>query len=200
MRKQDYRKLRGTNKEVFELYNKRKLIYLDTVKLDDYENVYVTADVNIKPKALHRMIKNTNDSIREYQIDNHDLRIIIVSYKDGFESYGQYDAISNCVYYNDVIANKEILLKENIELGHIERHEMWHFKQADDYRKRFKEISLNNYLRYLAYANKKAKKFIDSRGINKDNIGVISVYANVSYRSNRFDEVEAEIMAKKGAK
>ncbi len=200
MRKQNYRKLRGADKEVFELYDKRKLIYLDTVKLDDYENVYVTVNVNIKSKALHRMIKNTNDSIREYQIDNHDLRIIIVSYKDGFESYGQYDAISNCVYYNDVIANKEILLKENIELGHIERHEMWHFKQADDYRKRFKEISLNNYLRYLAYANKKAKKFIDSRGINKDNIGVISVYANVSYRSNRFDEVEAEIMAKKGAK
>ena len=200
MRKQNYRKLRGADKEVFELYDKRKLIYLDTVKLDDYENVYVTVNVNIKSKALHRMIKNTNDSIREYQIDNHDLRIIIVSYKDGFESYGQYDAISNCVYYNDVIANKEILLKENIELGHIERHEMWHFKQADDYRKRFKEISLNNYLRYLAYANKKAKKFIDSRGINKDNIGVISAYANVSYRSNRFDEVEAEIMAKKGAK
>ena len=91
MRKQDYRKLRGTNKETFELCNKRKLIYLDTVKLDDYENVYVTADVNIKPKALRGVIKNTNDSIREYQIDNHDLRIIIVSYKDGFESYEQYD-------------------------------------------------------------------------------------------------------------
>ena len=200
MQKQSYKKLVGDTTQIFEIFNKGFVLKIETVKLIEYKNVYVSKNVFIKPKYLQRIIKNTNEAIREYKIEDDSLKIIIVGSKDGFNSYGQYDAINNIVYYNDVICNKEILLKENIELRHIERHEMWHYKQAIRYRLKYGFITFENYLDYLSYANKLALKLIDRLKINKDNVGEVSMYAKCMYISERYDEVEAEIVAKKGVK
>ena len=200
MQKQSYKKLVGDTTRIFEISNKGFVLKIETVKLIEYKNVYISKNVFIKPKYLQRIIKNTNEAIREYKIENDSLKIIIVSSKDGFNSYGQYDAINNVVYYNDVICNKEILFKENIELGHIERHEMWHYKQAVRYRLKYGFITFENYLDYLFYSKKSALKLIDRLKINKDNVGGISTYAKRMYTAKRYDEVEAEIMAKKGVK
>ena len=200
MQKQSYKKLVGDTTQIFEIFNKGFVLKIETVKLIEYKNVYVSKNVFIKPKYLQRIIKNTNEAIREYKIEDDSLKIIIVSSKDGFNSYGQYDAINNVVYYNDVICNKEILFKENIELGHIERHEMWHYKQSVKYKLKHGFITFDNYLDYLFYSKKSALKLIDRLKINKDNVGEISKYARRMYTAKRYDEVEAEIMAKKGAK
>ena len=200
MQKQSYKKLVGDTTQIFEISNKGFVLKIETVKLIEYKNVYVSKNVFIKPKYLQRIIKNTNEAIREYKIEDDSLKIIIVSSKDGFNSYGQYDAINNIVYYNDVICNKEILLKENIELRHIERHEMWHYKQASLFRNKYGNIGLNNYSNYIKYINLKSKKLINKLGYNEEEISKFSVYAKTMFTVGRFDEVEAEIMAKKGAK
>ena len=200
MQKQSYKKLVGDITQIFEISNKGFVLKIETVKLIEYKNVYVSKNVFIKPKYLQRIIKNTNEAIREYKIEDDSLKIIIVSSKDGFNSYGQYDAINNIVYYNDVICNKEILLKENIELRHIERHEMWHYKQASLFRNKYGNIGLNNYSNYIKYINLKSKKLINKLGYNEEEISKFSVYAKTMFTVGRFDEVEAEIMAKKGAK
>ena len=200
MQKQSYKKLAGDTTQIFEISNKGFVLKIETVKLIEYKNVYVSKNVFIKPKYLQRIIKNTNEAIREYKIEDDSLKIIIVSSKDGFNSYGQYDAINNIVYYNDVICNKEILLKENIELRHIERHEMWHYKQASLFRNKYGNIGLNNYSNYIKYINLKSKKLINKLGYNEEEISKFSVYAKTMFTVGRFDEVEAEIMAKKGAK
>ena len=48
--------------------------------------------------------------------------------------------------------------------------------------------------------NELSWKLIDWLKINKDNVSGISMYAKCMYISERYDEVEAEIIAKKGVK
>ena len=89
---------------------------------------------------------------------------------------------------------------KGVELGHIERHEMWHVKQALIYKTLYENINQENFTHYLNYTNIRAKKYIDSLNLNEDNIGVITEYAYNAYMMGRYDETEAEIKAvKKGA-
>ena len=198
MKIQNYKKIVGTSETFIVKINKlnRKV---KTTKINDYDNVYVSINSSIKPRALHSIIKNTMTAIKEYKIENVDLKIIILSSEDGFNSYGLYDAIGNTVYYNEVISNKDILNREGINIGHIERHEIYHYKQVVRYQNKFGSITENNYTNYIKYTIDMAKKFIDRRGINKDNVSEISAYASKMFMTFRYDEVEAEIYAKKGA-
>lgn len=198
--KQYYRKILGIEKYEFNLVNKGNNISVKTIKLKEYKNVYISNKTHIKPRALQNVIKRINDAIKEYKIKNTSLKIVILNNNDSFYSYGQYDAIDNVVYYNDVITNKIVLGLENIELGHIERHEIWHFKQAEIFRDKYGDITNENYDDYISFISLKAKSHIDSMKINEDNVGEISEYALKAYRVERYDEVEAEIKAKKGTK
>ena len=87
---------------------------------------------------------------------------------------------------------------EKLIIGHVERHEVWHLKQASIYRKQYGIINEDNYSHYLNYINDHAKKYLDSLGVEEDNVGVISEYAYNMYMFGRYDETEAEIKAKKG--
>ncbi len=199
MRIQNYKKITGPIEKLVIRIN--EINYnIEVVKIENYENVFVSINSTIKPRALHAIIKNTREAINEYRIEESDLKIIILSSKDGFNSYGLYDAINNTVYYNEIINDVDVLNGENIKLGHIERHEMYHYKQAENYRIKHNLISKQNHENYIKYITKRAKKYIDSKGINDDNVGEISTYALKTFRVERYDEVEAEIYAKKGAK
>lgn len=79
-----------------------------------------------------------------------------------------------------------------------QRHEVWHLKQASIYRKQYGIINEDNYSNYLKYTNRKAKRYIDSFGLNEDNIVQVSRYAYSSYSLSRYDEIEAEIKAFRG--
>lgn len=105
-------------------------------------------------------------------------------------AYGKYDAINNIVYYIPQIANKEIVGN----VGEIEFHEMWHMKQAENFRRKYGEITRENYLKYIEYSCNQAKKTIDGAGINKYNVNEISDYAMKMYQQGRYDEVEAEYL------
>ncbi len=198
--KQYYRKILGIEKYEFNLVNKGNNINVKTIKLKEYKNVYISNKTHIKPRALQNVIKRINDVIKEYKIKNTSLKIVILNNNDSFYSYGQYDAIDNVVYYNDVITNKIVLGLENIELGHIERHEIWHFKQAEIFRDKYGDITNDNYDDYMEFAIAKAKKSIDKLDMELDNLSEISAYAYNMYKLGRYDEVEAEIKAKKGTK
>lgn len=151
-------------------------------------NVFISDAANIKPKALHQIYQNTIEAMRKYGLSESQLpRIVIVSYEE-LGAYGKYDAATNTVYYIPEI------VKENNELkfGDTEYHEMWHFKQAADYRKSGKDITLENKIDYLRALCGLCKKRIDRLGINRYNVGEISDYAKIMYERGRYDEVEAE--------
>lgn len=109
-----------------------------------------------------------------------------------------YDAVTNTVYYTPAVANEEIMNKD-AGLGNVERHEMWHFKQAEDFRSAGFVITEESRLLYLELLRNKCKAHIDMLGIKDYNVSQISTYAWKSYLKDLYDEVEAEYMVwKKG--
>lgn len=101
MDKQDYRKIEYATKEIFVL-KKHEIV---TYKVKNYKNVFVSSTCHIKPKGLHIILKNVNEAIKEFGIDDKTYKIIILSYNDGMDTYGKYDAISNEIILNEVICD-----------------------------------------------------------------------------------------------
>lgn len=92
---------------------------------------------------------------------------------------------------------------EDVELESVEKHEMWHMKQAYEFCKRhgyvIKRENYDEYLHLLSADCKHllsadCKKRIEEKGINAYNVGNISVYARREFYAGRYDEVEAEFM------
>lgn len=195
MEKQNYKKIEKDELIKFTFNDS----IIEAYKLKNYKRVYVSKNSHIKPKGLHKIIKNINIALKEFKIEDKNYKIIIFSYKDIMNALGTYKAINNVIYLNEIIADEYALKFEDIELGHVERHEILHFKQALIYRKKYGDIVPNNYEHYISYTKTLAKKYLDSLGINEDNVDEISTYASFMYAYQRYDEVEAEIKAKKGA-
>ena len=74
-------------------------------------------------------------------------------------AYGKYDAIQNTVFYIPQIADKKIVENQ----GDIEYHEMWHMKQAENFRSQKGKITKENHREYIHSACKDAKKVIDKQ-------------------------------------
>lgn len=165
---------------------------IDIKRIKTYSGeVYVSDQAEIKPRALHTLNRRTEDALKEWKIPlERKPKIVVVSPDEMPTAYGKYDAMQNTVFYIPQITDSKIVEAQ----GDIEFHEMWHMKQAENFKKRHGEITKENYGEYLQSACEDAKKVIDKAGITKYNVGEISDYAEKMYRLGRYDEVEAEYM------
>ena len=163
-------------------------------KVDSYENVYISDKAKIKPKALHDINQNTEAALKEWGVDLSNKPGIVIVSPDEFSAFGKYDPVENVVYYTPQIADAATM-KDNGGLGFVEYHEMWHMKQADDFRKAGWTITQENRGRYIEELCKRAKKNIDKAGITAYNVREISDYASNKFWEGRYDEVEADYMA-----
>lgn len=165
---------------------------IDIKRVETYSGeVYVSDQAEIKPRALHTLNRRTEDALKEWKIPlERKPKIVVVSPDEMPTAYGKYDAMQNTVFYIPQITDSKIVEVQ----GDIEFHEMWHMKQAENFKKRHGEIAKENYGEYLQSACEDAKKVIDKAGITKYNVGEISDYAEKMYRLGRYDEVEAEYM------
>ena len=165
---------------------------IDIKRIENYSGeVYVSDQAEIKPRALHTLNRRTEDALKEWKIPlERKPKIVVVSPDEMPTAYGKYDAMQNTVFYIPQITDRKIVEAQ----GDIEFHEMWHMKQAENFKKRHGEIAKENYGEYLQSACEDAKKVIDKVGITKYNVGEISEYAEKMYRLGRYDEVEAEYM------
>lgn len=161
-------------------------------KVETYsDEIYVSDKAEIKPRALHTINQRTDQALKEWKISfERKPKIIIVSPDEMPTAYGKYDAIQNTVFYIPQIADSKIVKEQ----GNIEFHEMWHMKQAENFRNKNGKITKENYVEYLQSSCRTAKKAIDRAGITKYNVGEISDYAKKMYNRTRYDEVEAEYM------
>lgn len=165
---------------------------IDIKRIENYSGeVYVSDQAEIKPRALHTLNRRTEDALKEWKIPlERKPKIVVVSPDEMPTAYGKYDAMQNTVFYIPQITDSKIVEAQ----GDIEFHEMWHMKQAENFKKRHGEIAKENYGEYLQSACEDAKKVIDKVGITKYNVSEISEYAEKMYRLGRYDEVEAEYM------
>lgn len=163
-------------------------------KVDTYLNeVFISDKVDIKPRALHLINQNTERALKEWGILAKRIpRIVIVSPDEMPTALGKYNAIQNTVFYVPQVVDNKIVPDK----GNVEFHEMWHMKQAENFRDKYGEITKENYGKYIEYSCKQAKKIIDQAGIDRYNVSEISEYAKRMFGRLRYDEVEAEYMTK----
>lgn len=185
---QEYRPIIRGDSKTIEVRPDTKV---DVKKINTYqEDIYVSDNVDIKPRALHEIYTNTVKALKKWDISKDRMPEIRILSKEELKAYGKYDAVNNVVYYIPEIVNKEILGQKGV----TEYHEMWHMKQAEKFRSKGWNITKENYGKYIRELNRECKKTIDALGINEYNVGKISDYAKKMYFANRYDEVEAEYM------
>lgn len=153
------------------------------------DEVYISDNAHIKPKALHEINKNTNDALNAWGIPaDRKPKIVIVSEDELSGAYGMYDAVNDTIYYTPNIT------KSAADFGNTEYHETWHVKQAEDFRNKGWNITAENKFEYIKELSKQAEKRVAKLGVTKYNVSDISGYAKEMYQRGRFDEVEAEYM------
>ena len=156
-------------------------------RVNSYQaKIYVSDEVNIKPKALHTIYIDTLKALDKWNIPKERLPEIIVVAPEELRAFGRYDAFNNIVYYIPNVLNDD---------GITIYHEMWHMKQAEKFRARGWIITKENYGNYLEKLCNECKKTIDDLEIDQYNVDKISRYASMCYKAGRYDEVEAEYMA-----
>lgn len=185
---QEYKPITKGENKIIELKPQEKI---NIRKIDTYkDNIYISDNAVIKPRALHEIYTNTVKAVEEWNISKDRMPEIRILSINELKAYGRYDAVDNVVYYIPEISDKNIMEQKAI----IEYHEMWHMKQAEKFRNRGWNITKENYGDYLKKLNNECKKTIDLLGINEYNVSKISGYANRMYFAGRYDEVEAEYM------
>lgn len=198
---QAYRKVeRGIQKEFASTKKGEKAVF-QTKRVESYNTpVYISDNAKIKPKALDAINKNTENALKEYGVPLERKPTIVILGENELDAFGMYDPCMNIVFYNQALAKKEIQTIAGGK-GAVERHEMWHMKQAENFRNVGWEITKDNKREYMVELCKKSKKNIDSYGVTYDNVGNISEYAEKQFIRGRYDEVEAEYMTlRKGDK
>ena len=170
-------------------------------RVKSYDSPVLVSDkAKIKPKALNTINQNTEKAMAEYGIPkDRKPTIVILSDEEIGNAYGAYDACTNTIYYHQGIAKKAV---QDSAGGAkvIERHETWHLRQAENFRKVRGEITKENHREYIAVTCERAKANLDRQGFGINNVKEISDYAFEQYEADRYDEAEAEMVAQKKGK
>ena len=192
---QAYRKDRGAVSEI-SLIRRSEEFKLSVRQVESYKTpVYVSEQATIKPKALHNINQNTEKALEQWGVSlDRKPKIIVVGDNELRGAVGIYDPCENVVYYAESVGKKTVQDASG-GFGVIEAHEMWHMKQAADFRQSGWVITRENRAEYLDALCKKCKGRIDKLGITRDNVRELSQYAADMYLGERFDEVEAEFMS-----
>ena len=193
---QEYRKVERGETATFAMLRRGSTQSISARQVSTYgTQVYISDRAKLKPKELHTINKNTEDALKLWNINSSSKpKVIIVSDEELSGALGLYDPCENVVYYAQSIAQKSVQDAAGGK-GAVEYHEMWHMKQAEDFRQSGWTITQDNKGEYLSELCAKCKIRIDKLGITSDNVGEISKYAADMYLGDRFDEVEAEFMS-----
>lgn len=178
---------RGASAE-FNIRSDQKISVRRVESYDD--EVYISDKAAIKPKALHEIKQTTDAALKEWGVRTKP-KLVVVDESEMKTAFGKYDPVEDTVYYISRVRDSEIMEMAG-GADSIEYHEMWHMKQADDFRAKGWKITTENRGEYIRELCAKCKKNLDKLGITEDNVGEISKYAKQKFREGRYDEVEAE--------
>lgn len=171
-------------------FSYKKDINIKANRVTSYQDeIYVSNKAKLKPRGLQKIKSSNDEALLKYNIKSKP-KIVVFDINEYSQAYGKYDAITNTVYYCSDTSKKDVIEETNVF-----KHEMWHMKQAENYKKIYGKITDENYIDYIEYSCQRAKKFIDSKGIDEYNVDEISKYAEKMFNLQRYDEVEAEYKA-----
>ena len=108
-----------------------------------------------------------------------------------------YNPITNTLYIDEKFGYKNMLSVQqdgacpDDELSTVV-HELFHWKDAQEYIKHHGPITQENYNDYICNLNISRKKLLDKRGITEYNVSDIGKYTKDSYINEDFDETYTE--------
>ena len=165
-------------------------------------NIYVSENVNIKPKKLHQIDLKITDSIKKMEISEKENlpKILLVSRKDmATADVAVYRAIENQLLICEDLAvykpnempkiMNQLACSKNDLSSYI--HELYHWLDAEEFKREFGVITDNNYDDYLKFINSNSKKRLDNLSAKGYNI-FVSEYAEREYRNQRYYETFTE--------
>jgi hypothetical protein len=164
-------------------------------EIKGYNDVWVSDNASVKRRAAHDINRNTEEAMKKWNIPaGKKPSVVFVNPKEINNALGKYDSVTHTVYYSTEIADKKLMEKYG-GLGITEYHEMWHLRQAEEYRKAVGEITEETREKYVCFASERSKVNLDKLGITENTIVNLSPYAKKSLFKGRYDEIEAEYMA-----
>ena len=195
-------------KEIREIHYKNDLfLTLKEVTNSNYK-VYVSTDVQLKPKMLHEMETQISESVRLMGISDlsHFPRFIIMSDKESAGAWGNYSAKMNSLYINaDSLKRKQYVsaLRQSSKKGiqvsstsHLSTmvHELFHWLDAERYIAQ--NGAIQNQREYIAKIDSYFQKKVDHLINSGYNIDGISSYAKRSMAFGSYAEVMTEYRTK----
>lgn len=179
--------------------------HLDTTVND----IYISTRCELNRKELHNVDKRITSALNKMKIDNSENfpKVYLMNHTEM-----QKDAIASYNAVTNTIAIDEIFGKSISEIINIQKdgscpdnelstlvHELFHWKDAQEYQKYHDKITSENYQTYIVYLNKKRKKIIDKLENKGYNVHDISNYAEDCLSSQYYqdyDEVYTEYRVK----
>ena len=172
-------------------------------KADNTQNaIYVSENVKIKPKKLHQIDKNISEAVDKMEITERENlpKIIVVSHEDmATMDVAVYRAIENqllicedmTVYkpQNMPIVMEQLACSENDLSSYV--HELYHWMDAETYRREFGIVTSENYDDYIMFINGKAKNRLDKLAAKGYNI-IVSKYASIQHDKRKYYETYTE--------
>lgn len=183
---------------------------IDALEAKNTRNhIYVSNKVKVKPKFQHEVdtrISKVYELLNAENQDNKPLVCIISSQEMNTTAAAAYSAIQNILYVNEVMINIE-QSSEGKNFAYSKSkystilHECIHWRDAEIYRKKYGQITEENYGReYLPKLRKKCRESLDKLIKEGYNITGISGYATEQLEQGHFDETYTEYRVKETLK
>lgn len=172
-------------------------------KAENAQNeVYISENLDIKPKKLHQIDRHISEAIEKIGItDRSNLpNILVVSREDmATTDVAVYRSIENQLLICEDMAvykpqdmpgvMEQLSCSENDLSSYI--HELYHWIDAEEFRSKYGAVTVENYDDYVKFINNKAKNRLDKLTDKGYNI-FVSNYAKREYRKHKFYETYTE--------
>ena len=176
-------------------------------KIENYRanNLYIDQNVNLSPREIRRINGQISQAKELHGITGQcDAEMVIVN---DSKTLASYNPRTNTIYINSKLADtkKTIQLQSGYACAEDSRstivHELFHWKDAEEYRKNIGAIVNASYTSdYSAYQRKKSLEELIKAGIDTENIEEverrISKYAADRIIDNDFEEAYTELRTK----
>ena len=172
-------------------------------------SIYLSQSSQINAKALHGIDTGISKSMKKMGIKSTDNlpQIYVITHEEmAKNAIASYNPITNVLCIDEKFGYKNMLSAlqkdgacPDNELSTVV-HELFHWKDAQEYIKHHGPITRDNYDNYIRHLNVNRKKLLDKCGINEYNVSEISKYAKDSYYKHNYDEVYTEYQVLKALK
>lgn len=169
-------------------------------------NVYISENVDIKPKKLHQIDRHISEALDKMGITDRGAlpNILVVSREDmATTDVAVYRAIENQLLICEDMAvykpqdmpetMEQLACSENDLSSYI--HELYHWIDAEEFKSKYGAVTAENYDDYVKFINNKAKNRLDKLADKGYNI-LVSEYAARRFYMRMYYETYTEYRVK----